>query len=294
MRVVVVALCLCVTLGAMVPVQSVRAAEMPDQGNTVSTMVYEPLGVLLNIQYWVQTFTPGIPGELTKVQFAIGSNVAANVTMQIIELQFVNNVIPWDVLGTSTVAVPAGPCDAANAVTFTFDNPINVEPGRTYLIVVYGNAGTTTVCGTGDDVYAGGVAGIGISDGPAMPDPPYDPDPEALVFLVGEAGDYVFQTFVDPEDAWLIDGLMADVRAVPINGTAATGESIRRTMATMVALADAAEASGNDSLACLMLMRFDLEVRSQISKRRIMKADGAALMAQSSLIRSEIGCGGAR
>lgn len=52
------------------------------------------------------------------------------------------------------------------------------------------------------------------------------------------------------------------------------------------------EDSDQSGLACLQLQRFDLQVLSQVSRRRISEADAAPLYAKTAEIRAMLGCGG--
>ena len=91
--------------------------------------------------------------------------------------------------------------------------------------------------------------------------------------------------------AVLLEQLETMIDDLPISGTASTAAGIRRTLLAMVAVTQVLEAANQTGLTCLHLTRIDLEVRMQVSKRRISSADAAALYAQTAMIRAAIGCG---
>jgi len=90
-----------------------------------------------------------------------------------------------------------------------------------------------------------------------------------------------------------LDELATMIDHLPISGSASTANSIRRTMLSMVSLARGFEASGADGASCLMLSRLELEVRSQVSKRRITTRDAQTLWTKIDEVQAAIGCGGA-
>jgi len=88
-----------------------------------------------------------------------------------------------------------------------------------------------------------------------------------------------------------LEELYTMVENTSINGTSSTAASVRRTMLMMVVIAESLEDNGQTTLTCLQLTRFDLEVRSQVAKRRIDGADASLLYAKTTQIRAMIGCG---
>gem|GEM_PF-5027236 len=68
--------------------------------------------------------------------------------------------------------------------------------------------------------------------------------------------------------------------------------STERTLLTQATIGEASSNAGQPGMACLQLSALDMSVKSQESKRRIIRQDAAAIYAQTQQIRNVIGCGG--
>ena len=90
----------------------------------------------------------------------------------------------------------------------------------------------------------------------------------------------------------MLDELYAMVEETPIGGPASTAAGVRRTLLATVAIAGAFEEYDLPAITCMQLNSFDLQVRSQVSRRRITQADAGPLYAKSAEIRELLGCGG--
>lgn len=88
------------------------------------------------------------------------------------------------------------------------------------------------------------------------------------------------------------DDLYTMVENTPVNGSPSTAASVQRTLLMLVAIAQMMDDYDQPGLACLTLQRFDMQVQSQVARRRISTADAEPLYAKTDEIRSVLGCGG--
>ena len=95
--------------------------------------------------------------------------------------------------------------------------------------------------------------------------------------------------WVDTVDAQFAD-LAAAIGALPIQAGTGTAASIRRILLTMVSIAQWLDANGQDALACTMLLRLDLEIQTQVAKRRVSPADADDIFARTAQLRTSLGC----
>lgn len=107
----------------------------------------------------------------------------------------------------------------------------------------------------------------------------------------GNTGSSSFTATVVGADQGLGD-LREMVESLRISGAASTVTSVRRNLLMMVDVAEMFADADQPQLACLQLARFDLEVRAQVSRRRVTESDAASLYAKTAEIRSMLGCGG--
>ena len=84
--------------------------------------------------------------------------------------------------------------------------------------------------------------------------------------------------------------LLAAITALPFRTDASTAASIRRNLMAMASVAQWLESTGQTSLSCVMLVRLDLEIRSQVAKRRIAPADAQNIYDRTSQLRMSMGC----
>jgi|GEM_PF-6552493 len=98
-------------------------------------------------------------------------------------------------------------------------------------------------------------------------------------------------TYGDDHDAAdvIIGGLPELVEATPIHGSAGVG--VRRTLTTLALMIEAFAANDMPGMACLQSRIFDIQVMTQVAKRRIARSDAAVLLNQTSQIRNFLGCG---